>query len=114
MNDMLVAPWLGGSLRLAAGCDVGFAEYGAPGGNSVLWFHNTPGARRQIPPVARAIAGRLGVLLIALERPGIRSTPQLYPTVAGWAEDVGELADRLGLEQFACVGLSGGGPYVLA
>jgi pimeloyl-ACP methyl ester carboxylesterase len=53
--------------------------------------------------------------LIALDRPGIgHSTPHLYRNVAGWADDVATIADRLGVGRFACVGLSGGGPYVLA
>ena len=26
------------------------AEYGDPDGDPVLWFHGTPGARKQIPP----------------------------------------------------------------
>ncbi|MGZ4211264.1 MAG: alpha/beta fold hydrolase, partial [Actinomycetota bacterium] len=37
-----------------------------------------------------------------------------YGNVAEWAKDVGVVADRLGIDRFACVGLSGGGPYVLA
>ena len=94
---------------------IGFAEYGCAHGRVVFWFHGTPGGARQIAPVARATAQRLGIRLIALERPGIgASTPYLYPDIAGWAADVGEIADRLGIDRFACVGLSGGGPYVLA
>ena len=60
-------------------------------------------------------ARRLGLRLIALERPGIgASTPHCYANIAAWADDVAEIADRLGIGRFACVGLSGGGPYVLA
>ena len=112
---VLLPPRLEGTLRLADGRDIGFAEYGAPDGRPVLWFHGTPGGRRQIPAAARVAAAELGVRLVALERPGIgASTPHLYRSVLGWAEDVGELADRLGFGSFACIGLSGGGPYVLA
>ncbi len=109
------APRLEGTLSLACGRAVGFAEYGDPRGRPVLWFHGTPGGRRQIPPAARAFALRCGVRLIALERPGIGgSTPHLHASVSGWAHDVEEVADRLELERLALVGLSGGGPYVLA
>lgn len=106
---------LEGTLSLGCGRAVGFAEYGAAEGRPVLWFHGTPGGRRQIPPAARRFAARRGVRLIALERPGVGgSTPHLHGSVLGWAGDVEEVADRLGLERIALVGLSGGGPYVLA
>lgn len=108
-------PRIEGRVRLASGRELGFAEYGDPTGRAVLWFHGTPGGRRQIPPAARVAAGDLGIRLVALERPGIgASSPHLYPNVLGWAADVDEAADRLGVGRFACVGLSGGGPYVLA
>jgi pimeloyl-ACP methyl ester carboxylesterase len=94
---------------------IGFAEYGAADGRVIFWFHGTPGSSRQLTPAARRRAHDIGVRLIALERPGIgASTPHLYPNIAAWADDVGIIADQLALDHFACVGLSGGGPYVLA
>lgn len=108
-------PRIEGEILLAGGRRLGFAEYGDPAGRPVLWFHGTPGGRRQIPPAARIAADVLGLRLVALERPGIgASSPHLYPNVLGWAADAGEAADRLGIGEYACVGLSGGGPYVLA
>jgi pimeloyl-ACP methyl ester carboxylesterase len=108
-------PRIEGTYELADGRRVGFAEYGDPEGRPVLWFHGTPGGRRQIAPAGRRLAGELGVRLIALERPGIgASTLHVHADVRGWADDVGEIADRLGLGRFAAIGLSGGGPYVLA
>lgn len=113
--ERLTPPRLEGTFALADGRVLGFAEYGAPAGPTLLWFHGTPGGPRQVPPIARELARGLGVRLIALARPGIgTSTPHLYADVGGWAADVGEVLDRLGIERFACVGLSGGGPYVLA
>jgi pimeloyl-ACP methyl ester carboxylesterase len=112
---LLPAPRLEGSYRLNDARRLGFAEYGAPEGRVVFWFHGTPGAARQIAPSARVAAERLGIRLIALERPGIGgSTPHAYANVAAWADDVVDIADRLGIGEFACIGLSGGGPYVLA
>jgi pimeloyl-ACP methyl ester carboxylesterase len=112
--DVVLQPRLEGVYRLGDR-RIGFAEYGCANGRVVFWFHGTPGGSRQIAPLARTTAQRLGVRLIALERPGIgASTPHLYPDLGGWAADVGEIADRLGIDRFACVGLSGGGPYVLA
>ena len=108
-------PRLEGSYRVGPGRRIGFAEYGRADGRPVFWFHGTPGGRRQIAPSTRVAACEMGVRLIALERPGIgESTPYLYANVAGWADDVTTIADRLGIGRYACVGLSGGGAYVLA
>ena len=115
MNDLLPEPRLEGSYRLARGRRIGFAEWGRADGVPVLWFHGTPGGRHQIAPDARRLAADMGIRLISLERPGIGgSSRHLYENIAEWADDVGTIVDRLGIDRFACVGLSGGGPYVLA
>ncbi len=81
----------------------------------MLWFHGTPGARRQVPPDAGREAASRGLRLISVERPGAGwSTPHLYNAVRDWAADVAQLTAQLGLAKFACIGLSGGGPYALA
>jgi pimeloyl-ACP methyl ester carboxylesterase len=104
-----------GAVTLAGGRTLGYSEYGDPGGRAIIWFHGTPGGSRQIPLDARAIAARLGVRLVLVERPGIgRSSPHLHPSIAGFADDIAELADALGIDGFAVAGLSGGGPYALA
>lgn len=108
-------PPVEGRIRLRCGRSIGFAEYGAGSGKPILWFHGTPGGRRQIPPAARAYAERRDVRLIALERPGVGgSTAHFYPSIAESARDVEEVANRLGVDRFGLIGLSGGGPYVLA
>lgn len=92
-----------------------FAEYGSPHGRAIVWMHGTPGARRQIPLEARTEAQRLGVRIIAIDRPGIgSSTPHLYPVIGDWTHDLELLLDALGVEDCRMVGLSGGGPYALA
>ena len=112
---VLPEPRLEGNYRLARDRRIGFAEYGRADGRPVFWFHGTPGGRRQVAPAARVVAQELGIRLIMLERPGIGdSTSHLYGNIEEWAGDVGTIADRLGIDRFACVGLSGGGPYVLA
>ena len=112
---LVTEPRLEGTFRVAEHRRISFAEYGDPHGRVVFWFHGTPGGRRQIAPLTHGIATDLGVRLIVLERPGIGfSTPHVYRNVLGWADDVGTIADALGEERFAAVGLSGGGPYVLA
>ncbi len=94
---------------------LGFAEFGPPDGRPVVWLHGTPGARRQIPTEARSYAEREGLRIVGIDRPGIgSSTPHLYGHVVDFADDLAILADRLGLNRMAVIGLSGGGPYALA
>jgi pimeloyl-ACP methyl ester carboxylesterase len=103
------------ALQLSDNRQLGVAEFGAPDGKPVLWFHGTPGARRQVPFAARQYALTNGLRIIGIERPGIGlSTQHLYPNIAAWASDMEEFADRLALDHFGLIGLSGGGPYVLA
>jgi pimeloyl-ACP methyl ester carboxylesterase len=104
-----------GETEVAPGRVLGWAEYGHPEGDPVLWFHGTPGARTQVPPTVDEAALQLGFRVIAVERPGTgRSTDHRYDRIVDVAADVEVLADQLGLDRFAVVGLSGGGPYALA
>lgn len=108
-------PAIEGTFRLADGRRLGFAEFGRPDGALVLWFHGTPGARRQFPPVGRRAAEDLGLRVVSLERPGVgSSTDHAYPGLTAWAADVAQVADQLGSERFVVLALSGGGPYALA
>ncbi|UCE84815.1 MAG: alpha/beta hydrolase [Deltaproteobacteria bacterium] len=104
-----------GTVELCDGRAIGLAEYGVPDGNTIFWFHGTPGGRRQIPPLARRIALERGIRLIGIERPGAgSSTPHLHDSLLAWADDMQQIADRLNVDRFGLVGLSGGGPYVLS
>jgi len=108
-------PRVEGTITVAGRRRLAFAEFGDPHGRTVFWLHGTPGARRQIPEEARVVAQELGIRLIGIDRPGVGgSTPHLYDSLLGFAADLGVVADRLGVERFALVGLSGGGAYVLA
>lgn len=46
---------------LAKGRRLGYAEYGDPSGAAALWFHGTPGGRRQLPVLGRRAAEKLGL-----------------------------------------------------
>jgi pimeloyl-ACP methyl ester carboxylesterase len=98
-------------LRLADGRWLGYVEYGDPAGQPVFLFHGLPGSRLQHHPDT-TIAARLGARLIALDRPGFGlSDPHHRRTLPDWPADVAALADHLGIQRFAVVGVSGGGPY---
>ncbi len=104
-----------GTARVAADRELGWAEFGHPDGDPVLWFHGTPGARLQIPPSVHEVALQRGFRVIGVERPGTgRSTNHRYRRVVEFGPDIEALTDQLGLDRFAVVGLSGGGPYSLS
>jgi pimeloyl-ACP methyl ester carboxylesterase len=113
--DDVERPRLEGTVAVRGGRRLGFAEFGSPHGRAIVWMHGTPGARRQIPLEARAFAEREGLRIIGVDRPGIgSSTPWVYDSVLDWTEDLVLLADTLGIGAMRLLGLSGGGPYVLA
>ena len=56
-----------------------------------------------------------GVRLIAIDRPGMGlSAFQPRRSFVDWPDDVVEVAATLGLDRFAVLGISGGGPYAAA
>lgn len=108
-------PALEGTVAVRDDRRLSFAEYGSPRGPAIVWMHGTPGARRQIPLEARAIAEASGLRIIGIDRPGIgSSTPHLYPNVLDWVHDLSMLLDTLAIDTARIIGLSGGGPYALA
>lgn len=83
-------------------------------GSPVFLLHGTPGSR--LGPRPRSLLlHRLGVRLISFDRPGYGGSDRLPGRrVADAATDVAAIADALGLDHFAVVGRSGGGPHALA
>ena len=101
-------------ITLSDGRTLAFGSFGDPSGDPLLFFHGTPGSHFEGELLHEASAAR-GVRLIAPDRPGIgRSTPQPGRTLLGWADDVAELAEALGLVRLRLIGYSGGGPFALA
>jgi pimeloyl-ACP methyl ester carboxylesterase len=93
---------------------LGYAEYGDAQGLPLLYFHGTPGSRVEVA-FADDLCRRAGVRLLAPDRPGLGlSERKPDRTLADWAGDVEELADRLGLERFPILAWSAGGPFALA
>ena len=113
---MMVLAGAGAEVSLGDGRRLGFAEYGDPGGVPCFYFHFAPGSRLD-PAVlfARCPAALAGIRLIAVDRPGFgRSDRQPGRGFADFPADVLAVADRLGLDRFAVLGLSAGGGYALA
>ncbi|MGQ0434370.1 MAG: alpha/beta fold hydrolase [Microthrixaceae bacterium] len=112
----ITAPRYEGRVPVRDGRVLGIAEFGpAAAEQNVVWFHGTPGARRQIPEAARRIASARGVRIIGIDRPGVGlSTAHLYKQLLDFTGDLRILLDRLGIDRFSTVGLSGGAPYALA
>jgi len=110
----IARPKLEGNIAVGEDRQISFAEFGAPQGRPVLWLHGTPGARRQIPTEARLYSEHHNIRLIGIDRPGIgSSTPHRYENILAFADDLRTVADTLGVDKVAVIGLSGGGPYAL-
>ncbi len=104
------------SIRLPDGRTLGYAEAGDPAGAPVLHFHGSPSCRLDVmAPEFDLVAERLGVRLLAIDRPGMGlSDPKLGRTILDWPADILAFADALGLSRFSALGVSGGSPYAAA
>src|SRR5215468_9243549 len=89
------------------------------GGNAdvhltVFWHHGTPNIGAPPVPLFPASA-RLGMRWVSYDRPGYGgSTSSAGRDVASEATYVAPVADALGIDHFAVMGHSGGGPHALA
>jgi pimeloyl-ACP methyl ester carboxylesterase len=95
---------------------LGVAEYGPSDGRPIFSLHGTPGCRYGgAPPEHPTLYEDRNVRVIHYDRPGYGlSTRHPGRSVADCAADVAAIADRLGIDQFAVTGGSGGGPHCLA
>ncbi len=102
------------TLTLSDGRILSYAEYGSPAGIPIIGFHGMPGSRHVMKALEPA-ALTVGARLIAPERPGYGlSHPHPRGSILTYPKDIVELAEALGIERFAALGVSGGGPYALA
>ncbi|MEL7523103.1 MAG: alpha/beta hydrolase [Cyanobacteria bacterium J06553_1] len=105
-TNLLTLP---GDRRLA------YADYGDPNGHPVLYFHGGGTSRLEPLLLGDDVFVRLGLRLIAPDRPGIgRSDFQPNRGFSDWTKDVTCLADALELNKFSVLGVSSGGGYVAA
>jgi pimeloyl-ACP methyl ester carboxylesterase len=113
MNDRASSAVVDADLLLADGRRLGYAVWGEPEGQPALLFHGSPGSRLFCPdPVATAAAG---VRLVTVDRPGYgRSAAAPGRRILDWPADIEQLVTALGIDRFALMGHSSGGPYALA
>lgn len=101
-------------IALRDGRKVQVEEYGDASGVPALWFHGAFSSRLEAGCFDTP-ARELGLRVLSLDRPGVGgSDPLPGRTVTGYAADVAEVLDAVGIEQAAVGGLSNGGMYTMA
>jgi pimeloyl-ACP methyl ester carboxylesterase len=87
---------------------------GASAALAVIWHHGTPNIGAPPEPLFPA-AEQHGIRWVSYDRPGYGgSTRHPGRDIASAAADITAIADALGIDQFAVMGASGGGPHALA
>ncbi len=105
---------LNNSIKLSDGRTLGFETLGDLDGSPLFFFHGTPGSRLGLAQ-DDLLAQIPSLRLILPDRPGYGiSDPAPARTLLDWPDDVAQLADHLGLDEFAVAGASGGGPHAIA
>jgi len=100
--------------QISPGRRLAWNEYGDPAGFPVMYYHGWPSSRLQAR-LAHHLALERGLRIVAMDRPGMgRSTFEPGRTLDSWPELMERFADALGIGKFGQLGVSGGGPYVLA
>jgi pimeloyl-ACP methyl ester carboxylesterase len=80
----------------------------------LVWHHGSPQTGAPLEPVMAAAAAR-GIRVLSYGRPSYGgSSPNPGRDVASSAADVAAVADAFGVDRFAAMGASGGGPHALA
>jgi pimeloyl-ACP methyl ester carboxylesterase len=101
-------------LTASDGRTLTFAEWGDLGGFPVFTLHGTPGSRFS-RHYDESVYVEVGARVITYDRPGYGGSDRdRGRQVVDCVADVTAIADTLGVERFAVLGGSGGGPHCLA
>jgi pimeloyl-ACP methyl ester carboxylesterase len=101
-------------LALSNGSTVALSEYGDAHGAPVFFCHGWPSSRT-MAELADDAARELGARIISPDRPGIRDSPlQSNRRLIDWPPLLNEIADRMGIDRFRILAISGGAPYAYA
>lgn len=101
------------TMTLPDGRVLGYTQLGAASGPLVFYFHGAPSSRLDLAVFDEELA-MSDVRVVSPDRPGYgTSSPHPERGLADWPADVAALADHLGTERFAVMGISSGGPYAV-
>lgn len=103
-------------VRLTDGRTLRAYDAGPEAGSSpvLVWQHGSPQTGAPLEPVLAAAAAR-GIRVVSYARPSYGgSSPNPGRDVASAGADVAAVADAFGVDRFAVMGASGGGPHALA
>ncbi|MGI8716170.1 MAG: alpha/beta fold hydrolase [Solirubrobacteraceae bacterium] len=97
------------------GRTLAYEQIGDPSGVPIFTIHGTPGCRLSARHPDPSLISAAGLRLISYDRPGYgRSNRHRGRSVVDCVSDVAAIADALGVDRFAVIGVSGGGPHALA
>jgi pimeloyl-ACP methyl ester carboxylesterase len=101
--------------RLHDGRRLSYLAIGPQDGALVLYLHGAIGSPQGVSGDLIETTDDLRIRYVMVSRPGFGdSDPAPGRTLRGFARDAAALADHLGHDRFAVVGVSAGGPYALA
>ncbi len=102
------------TLQLRDGRMLAYTEHGDLMGKPILFIHGNPGSRNVRHP-DETIAQQLGARMITPDRPGYGlSDFQPRRHLLDYPDDIVQMIDSLGIDKFAVLGVSAGGPYAAA
>ncbi|KAI5855117.1 alpha/beta-hydrolase [Durotheca rogersii] len=100
---------------LPDGRTISYAQYGDHASSRTIFYHHGYPSSHGEALAFHDAALRHGHRIISVDRPGMgSSTYQPQRRLLDWPADLLAIADHLKVDRFAVLGVSGGGPYVLA